>query len=441
MKKLLVLGLLFLFVATFVFAAGAQESKGITVSEFSKKAPSEYVGKLSVWSFTDEPNYTIEQFNKKYPNVEVNFTHISGGQNYITKINSAISTRNAPDVFSAEVSFIKNWLDAGAWADLSKAPYNSKDKTDQLIPYVVRLAQDQNGGQRALSNQATPGGIYYRRSLAKQYLGTDDPEKVALLMKDMDSYIALAEKIRDASNGKVHLFSSWKDLRWFPFNQRKTSWVVNDALVIDPVIDSYFDLAKKIVDENLSSNAMPDNPSWYSVMADGSCMSYILPTWGLHFELKGGAEPVQKDPSKYSADWAVTKGPVPFYWGGTWWGISSETKAPELAWLYLDFLMFDQDYLLQYAKDKGDFVSNKITIDTIKNDFKEPFLKGQNSYAFYADAAQNIDASKVTKYDQHIEKMLLNAISLYADGGKTKTAAMQSFKDEVKNAFPELTVK
>lgn len=441
MKKVPVMLLLLLSLSTFLYAAGSQESKGNGVSEFSKKAPTDYVGEISVWSFTDEPNYTIAQFNKKYPNVKVNFTHIAGGQNYITKINSALSTHNAPDVFSAEVSFIKNWLDEDAWTDLSKAPYNSGEKTDQLIPYVVRLAQDQNGGQRALSNQATPGGIYYRRSLAKQYLGTDDPEQVALLMKDLDAYIGLAKQIRDDSNGKVHLFSSWKDLRWFPFNQRKTSWVVDNTLIIDPIIDSYFDLAKKIVDDDLSSNAMPDDPSWYSVMAEGTCMTYILPTWGLHFELKGGAEPAQEDPSKYSGDWAVTKGPVPFYWGGTWWGISSDTKVPELAWLYLDFLMFDQDYLLQYAKDKGDFVSNKITIDKIKSDFKEPFLKGQNSYAFYADAAQNIDASKVTKYDQHIEKMLLNAISLYADGGKTKAVAMQSFKDEVKNAFPELTVK
>jgi ABC-type glycerol-3-phosphate transport system substrate-binding protein len=439
MKKLLGFVLL-LALSTQLFASGARESKDTIVSQFIEKDPTEYVGELSIWSFTDEPNYMIEQFNKKYPNVNVTFTHIPGGQNYITKINSAVSTKNAPDIFSAEVSFIKNWLDANVWADLSKAPYNCKEKTDQLIPYVVELAQDTEGGQRALSNQATPGGIYYRRSLAKKYLGTDDPAQIAEKMKDIDSYINLAKTIRDASNNEVHLFSSWKDLRWFPFNQRESSWVVNNTLVIDPVIDEYFDLAKTIVDEDLSCNIMPDTPSWYSAMADGSCMTYILPTWGLHFELKGGAEPFQEDPSKYSGDWAVTKSPVPFYWGGTWWGISKDTKVPELAWLFLDFLMFDQDYLLQYAKDKGDFVSNKITIESIKKDFKEPFLNGQNSYAFYADAAQNIDVSKVTKYDQHIEKMLLNAISLYVEGGKTKAEALKSLKTEVKNAFPELEV-
>lgn len=106
MKKLLGFVLL-LALSTQLFASGARESKDTIVSQFIEKDPTEYVGELSIWSFTDEPNYMIEQFNKKYPNVNVTFTHIPGGQNYITKINSAVSTKNAPDIFSAEVSFIK----------------------------------------------------------------------------------------------------------------------------------------------------------------------------------------------------------------------------------------------------------------------------------------------------------------------------------------------
>ncbi len=303
------------------------------------------------------------------------------------------------------------------------------------------MGRDANGVLRALSNQATPGGIFYRRSLAQDYLGTDDPAEVGKMMTSMEDYLDLAAKIRDDSDNTVHLFASWKDLRWFPFNARTNPWVKDGKLYVDQVILDYFDLAKEIRDNDLSAKADPSDPSWYSVMADGSVMSYILPTWGLHYELKPGAEPDVKDPSQYSGDWGLTSGPQPYYWGGTWYGISENTKDPELAWLFVKFLMFDQGFLNDYVTEKGDFVSNLKTIAKVQNDFSEPFLGGQNSYAFFADSAMGIDVSKVTKYDQHIEKMLLNAISLHVDSDVPKEEALKGFKDEVRNAFPELTVE
>lgn len=437
-KKSVLLGFLFLVLLSsmHLFAGGEQEEQSVV-----SKSPGEMSGEISIWSFTNEPEYFIEKFNEVYPNVKVNFTHISGGQNYITKINSALSTRNAPDIFPAEVSFIKQWIDINAWADLEKAPFNAGELSKTLIPYVVDMGRSADGTLKALSHQATPGGVFYRRSLAKEFFGNDDPDFIGSKMTDMDAFLELAAEIRDKSDNKVHLFASWKDLRWFPFNARSNPWVKDGELVIDKVVLDYFDLAKKIREEDLSAKADPSDPSWYSVMADGTVFSYILPTWGLHYELKPGAEPDVKNPSDYSGDWALTEGPQPYYWGGTWYGIYEGSKNKDLAWEFIKFVMFDQDFQMDYVHEKGDFVSNLDTIAKVRTDFSEPFLGGQNSYAFFADSAMGIDVSKVTKYDQHIEKMLLNAISLYVDNDVSKADALNSFKEEVGNAFPELTVK
>ncbi|MET3544268.1 ABC-type glycerol-3-phosphate transport system substrate-binding protein [Paenibacillus favisporus] len=43
---------------------------------------------ITVWSFTDEANYAIDKFEKKYPGVKVNFVNIPGNF-YITKLKSA----------------------------------------------------------------------------------------------------------------------------------------------------------------------------------------------------------------------------------------------------------------------------------------------------------------------------------------------------------------
>ena len=56
---------------------------------------------------------------------------------------------------------------------------------------------------------ATPGGIFYRRSLAKKYLGTDDPDEISKKFCSWDSLIATGKELNEKSGGTVKLLPNY----------------------------------------------------------------------------------------------------------------------------------------------------------------------------------------------------------------------------------------
>ena len=70
-------------------------------------------------------------------------------------------------------------------------------------------------------------------------------------------------------------------------------------------------------------------------------------------------------------DWRITDGPVAYSWGGTWMGVNAakaETASDAKKAAMHDLIYFftlNEDFLVQYAKDSGDFVGSKTAVDTI----------------------------------------------------------------------------
>ena len=70
--------------------------------------------------------------------------------------------------------------------NLSQEKYGAEDISKDMIPYVDELSRDKEGDIRGLSWQSTPGGFWYKKALAKEYLGTDDPDELAAMLSDWD---------------------------------------------------------------------------------------------------------------------------------------------------------------------------------------------------------------------------------------------------------------
>jgi hypothetical protein len=59
---------------------------------------------------------------------------------------------------------------------------------DKLLAYPVEIGS-YNGRVYGMSWQTTPGALFYRRSLAKKYLGTDDPTQVQMYLSDLPKFL------------------------------------------------------------------------------------------------------------------------------------------------------------------------------------------------------------------------------------------------------------
>ena len=428
-----------------IFLAGLMSFSILTGCGSSKVTQTEetksYKGTIDVWSWNDEliTSGIVEAFNKVYPDVNINLITIPNDNNgYTTKLEATLfSGVCAPDVYLAESASVKRFCNLGYYEDLSQEPYNAEALAEKMIPYTVDLGRDDSDHSiRALTWQATPGGYFYRRSLAKKYLGTDDPAEIQKYMGSMEDFLELGEKIKEASDGQTHLLARYSELAYVILGSRSTGWVKDGKLVIDPKMMEYIDLASEIRNRGLDINASQWTPQWTEAMSQDSVFGFMLPTWGVGSVLEANAPDTK-------GDWGFVKAPTAYYWGGSWIGMYKESDQKELSWLFIKFITTNQDFLTQYAYDRGDFVNNTDIQSQISNDEKgkNEFVGGQNLYKAYSELVGSIDGSTITAYDEACNSLWADTLDLYITGKIPKEQVVPHFKQLVKEEFDSLIVE
>jgi ABC-type glycerol-3-phosphate transport system substrate-binding protein len=400
-------------------------------------------GKLVIWSFTDElekmtkgdrgsPRFNVF-FTKTHPNVEVSYSQTPSDQ-FQSRLDPVLASgRGTPDVIALESAFVRKYVESGLLLDITDIYEANKSK---LLSYPVEVGT-YNGRVYALSWQACPGAMFYRRSLARKYLGTDDPKVVQTYFTDFPKFLETALLLNQKSNGSCVVVSSLGDLR-IPFlAARKNPWVVNGRVEVDPVMEQYMDLCRTLHDNRLEGRVGQWSEGWFEGMRDElrnesrkpvEVFSYFLPTWGLQYVLKGNTPGT-------SGDWAMIQGPSPYRWGGTWVGAYKGTNNVAAVKEFIRYVTTDDAFLEAWAEDTGDMVSNTKVINKIKGDYSEPFLGGQNHYAEFAEIAKNINDRLLQGSDEPIEWMFEEAVSAFVNGEKTKAKALADFKMQANAQF------
>ncbi|MBO0993144.1 ABC transporter substrate-binding protein [Bacillus sp. SD088] len=405
---------------------------------------------LTITSFTDELQDVIDVFEEKY-DVTVDL-QIIPTENYTTTLRPSLeSGKGAPDIFTGEIVYLKDWVEQDYWETLSQDPYDVQDWESDYMDYVFDLGKNEDGEVKAVSWQTTPGGIYYRRSIAKEVLGTDDPEEIGKRFSTMEGLTEVAEEMK-ANN--YRLFPDEGSIQPYTDGQDPQPWVnENNELVMTDARLSYFDYAKEFRDKKYTALAPAWSPAWYESF--NGPISYnkgwdeieedekdsdktevfavSLPTWGLHSVLKEHA-------TETAGDWAVTNGPTPYFQGGTWIGMYKDSDNKDLAFKFIEMLVHDEAFLEDWVKETGDVLSYLPVTEKVKGDFSDEFLAGQNNYEFFLDEAEKIDASIITKYDQSIGDLFGTEVGNYVEGKTTKEDAIKEFYKQVKNAYPDIKV-
>jgi len=389
---------------------------------------------LVVWSFTDElENMTKNYYMKAFPDVKINYS-LTPSDQFENKLDPVLqSGRGAPDIFALESAFVRKYVESGQLLDITDVYERNKDK---LLKYTVEVGT-YNGKVYGMSWQACPGAFFYRRSLAKQYLGTDDPNVVQNYFSDLDTFLRTAELLKSRSNGKCLVVSSRGDLYNVFLGSRSSPWVVNNRLNIDPNMEKYLDIGKIIHDNRYDARVGQWSEGWFAGMKgelkdeNGNpleAFGIFLPTWGLHYVLKTNAP-------NTSGDWAMIAGPAPYRWGGTWIGAWKGTKNPSQAKQYIEYLTTSDEFLEAWARDTGDVVSNLNVMNKIKDNFSEAFLGGQNHYAPFVQMAMSVDGKLTQGTDQAIEGLFQEEATAYVNGEKSKAQALADFRAQVQTTL------
>ena len=426
-------------------------------------------GELSVLSFTNELKVMLIAFTAKNPELVISYEQIpTQGNEFQQKALAVATTDSCPDVIALEAAFVKTFVEHDSLLlDIS----DLKATADAMGTYAntIEVGTDAETGEiRAYSYQNTPGAVFYRRSLAKQYFGTDDPVEIQKLMSDWDKFTAMAETLKTASSGKVKMISGVDEFRWPFFAAREDPWVVDDALVIDPKLDELMDLAKTFGDNGYTAKINQWEEGWMPSMngalttaagEEVEVFCYFMPTWGLSYLLGNNAIDTK-------GDYAMCIGPDSWQWGGTWVGVMKNAKNPDNAKEFVKFVALDAENLKSWAtgvytheflaninaemagpagdgelfQAGGDFVSSKIVVDELTPLFKSDMLAGQSNYEVFGQQAELCSAKLLQGTDEEIQNMFQAELRNYAYTGITMEAAYDNFKNNVAGTFPLLTV-
>lgn len=401
----------------------------LMMSMFSvASAESTLSGTLEVWSSGEELGRFVEGFNKLHPDVTVNITVVPNSD-FVAKLTPTLAGgQGAPDIFTGESDYVKYLVESGYWDDLKGAPYNAD--TSDVWDYVASVGTDSTGTLRALSWQASPGSIMYRRDIALAVLGTDDPEEIGAMLNSNKAMLDVAAKLKE--NG-VKMFASWQDIMNMQFSNRTKPWVVDGHLMIADSMIEYMDMAKTCVENGYDLGVDPWAPEWTAAVESDDTYCYVLPSWGYQFVVKPSANTTK-------GQWAMCQGPVPYVKGGTWLGIYKDSPNKELAWAFMSYCCLNSEVQQAYATEYGEFVSLKSADKALAAGKGEEVLNGQNPFAFYNDQMAKLPADLMTAYDGTLNNAFLAAVKAYATGETSKEDAIQMFKDDALNAYPELAI-
>jgi len=388
-------------------------------------------GEITVWSFTDEVETMIfNYYIKAFPNVKINYSQTST-EKFEERIDSALlSGRSVPDIITLESFFVRKYVESRQLLDITDIYERNKDK---LLKYPVEVGTYE-GRVYALSWNACPGAMFYRRSLAKQYLGSDEPEYVQSYFKDLDTFLKTAELLKSRSDGKCAVVPGYADIFNMFLGSRSTPWIVDGKLNIDPNMIKYMDIVKIMHDNRYDARVGQWSEHWFAGIRGEirdenrkpiEVFSYFLPTWGLQYVLKINA-------NETSGDWAMIQGPAAYRWGGTWIGAYKDTKNTEQVKQIIEYLTANDNFLEAWARDTGDIVSSFSVMDRIKDSIKDKtsvkILGGQNHYASFIQMAMNVNGKITQKTDQEIESLFLEEVTDYIQGNKTKVQALADFR-------------
>lgn len=343
------------------------------------------------------------------------------------------------DIFLAETDYVFKYTDAEAdvampLTDLGIDP--DIDLSDQY-DFTKVIASDVNGVQRASTWQCCPGLLVYRRDIAKEVFGTDDPEEVGEKVKDWDTMKATAEELKKAG---YFTFSSYADTFRLYGNSISEPWVSTgstvlkvDQKIMDWVKDSKEWLDAGYLDKNVKGQW---NDDWNKAMGSSSkVFAFLFPAWGIDFTLK-------KNWDGDDGVWAVTKAPQDYNWGGSYVIACQGTDNPKYVKDIMLSLTADKENLLKISQKFLDYTNTKSGMQEAAADSKtyaSEFLGGQNTFEYFAPAAEGVVMAPLSAYDQGSVELIQNSFSDYFQGQVDFEKAKQNFETAIKERYADLT--
>ena len=435
MKKVLALALALCMVLSLcAISAHADDKKVINVMSFTVEVPDMIQDYLEKKGLTDQ--------------YELKTTVIATTDNlYTPALDQALTAggADAPDIYCAEAAFVLKYTQgdaaefAATYEDLG-IDVAAETAAADTAQYALDIGTRPSDGKVVgIPYQATGGAFIYRRSIAKDVWGTDDPEVVAEKIGagsgNWDKFFEAAAELKE----KGYAIVSGNGDIWHAVENSTGAWIVDGALNIDEGREAFLDLSKELKDNGYHHDTQDWQEGWFADMKkDGGVLGFYGPAWLINYTI--GQNCGEGDESSYG-DWAVCTPNIGFFCGGTWVLAGKTVVGSDKQDIVADIIRYitldtSEDGLM-YAWANG-LLNDNGTKDTVssgtvmaKSNGEMDFLGGQNMFDYFVPANQYATGKNLTQYDDTINTYWRDAVRQYTAGNLSRDEAIAAFKQNV----------
>ncbi len=425
------------------------------------KEPEEKV--IRVMSINDELLTLVRNYLDMHPElgytVEMAYPHWATANYVYDKLLEDMLTGEyevTPDIYALEEAdvgkFIKGSMSSyAATYDELVIPTDQLIQESRIAPYAAEVGtRPSDRAVVALPYQSGAGGFIYRRSIAKEVWGTDDPaviqEKIGGGSGSWDAFWTAAEELKQKGYAVV---SGDGDLWYAMKNSTDTGWIVDGELYLSPDREAFMDISKRLTDNGYSNGTVDWSDAWFEDMrglGEKEVFGFFGPAWFVSYTLADSCGDhffTEEYEEGTYGDWAVCNAPEGFFWGGTWVAASKNVVNMEkkavvadiLKWITLEY----DENSLQYQFANGTFEPYRGTQEAVVSgrvmetaDGYSDVVSGQDMFAYYRIANNQEMKVPITEYDAVIERLWRKTVREYAEGKKSRAEAIAGFKAAVK---------
>lgn len=424
-----------------VAAAGGEEGKVINIYSFNDELRTRITAVYSAIENTSDDG-TVSTLND---GTEIHWV-INPNQDgvYQDKLDEALLNQadaaddDKVDLFAAELDYIVKYTDANVDVamPLSDLGINPDSDLSEQFAFTKTVASDVNGVQRASTWQACPGVLVYRRDIAKEVFGTDDPVEIGKKTADWATMKSTAEELKAKG---YYAFSCYADTFRTYANNIAGPWVEagSTTIKVDQKIIDWVNDSKEWMDAGYFDPTVTGqwNADWFTAMSSSSkVFAFLFPAWGIDTQVKPNWD-------GEDGSWAVTDAPLVYNWGGTYVLAAEGTDNPSHVKDILLALTANTENLKTISQKYADFTNAKSIMQTAATDasFASDFLGGQNPYEYFTPSADSVKMAPLSAYDQGCVELIQNAFGDYLQGQIDYDKAKSNFETAIMERYPEIT--
>ncbi|MGW8764111.1 ABC transporter substrate-binding protein [Streptomyces sp. NPDC055815] len=343
-------------------------------------------GKVTVWAWEPTLKKAAEDFEKKYPKVDIELVNAGTGDKQYTALQNAIAAGSgAPDVAQVEYYALGQFTIAKSVEDLSSYGAQRYGTSFTSGPWNA-VTEDKS--IYALPMDSGPMAFFYNKKVFDKHhikvpATWDEYVEAARALHKADPKLFITNDAGDAGATTSLIWQAGGR----PYQTDGTNVTIDFG---DEGTQKYAATWQKLLDEKLVAPITSWSDAWYKGLADGSIATLSIGAW-MPANLTSGV-------ASGSGDWRVaplpqwTKGEkVSAENGGSSLAVPKAAKNKELAYAFTEFATTGAGASARVAQ--GSFPATRADLESKAFlDTKFPYFGGQQANQIFAESARNVGA-------------------------------------------------